>query len=205
MEEIRWPKEEKDSSLFLNAEITTFESPSTIKEGRLRSIARVIAWTVASASTSFDDDGSLIFSTKEASTFPWESRTTIPNLASSVSLKIAPSKLILMSDGGGGSHLGRDRWGGNDYNVVVGCASVNLWSICLAKGMTWANGKGLLLVQRWLQRDQIVHVIDANSSRFLSCSNTNLASSKKFENFLDLQNNPFKESFYEKRNQLIFW
>ena len=41
IEEIKWPKEEKDSSSFLKAEMTTSESPSTIKEGRLRSIAKV--------------------------------------------------------------------------------------------------------------------------------------------------------------------
>ena len=43
IEEIKWPKEEKDSSSFLKAEMTTSESPLTIKEGRLRSIAKVTA------------------------------------------------------------------------------------------------------------------------------------------------------------------
>ena len=58
MEEIKWPKEEKDSSSFLKAEMTTSESPSTMKEGRLRSIAKVTAQTAAKASTSSDEDGS---------------------------------------------------------------------------------------------------------------------------------------------------
>ncbi|KAL0005398.1 hypothetical protein SO802_012959 [Lithocarpus litseifolius] len=53
-----------------NAEMTTSESPSTMKEGRLRSIVRVMARTAASASTSSEEDGSCIFSTKEAITFP---------------------------------------------------------------------------------------------------------------------------------------
>ena len=75
IEEIKWPKDEKESSSLLKAEITTSESPLTIKEGRLRSIARVIARTAARASTSSEHDGSLIFSANDASTWPWESWT----------------------------------------------------------------------------------------------------------------------------------
>ena len=62
---------------------------------------------------------------------------------------------------------------------------VNSWSICLADGIIWDNGKRLLLVRSWFRRNQIVHVIDANCSGCLSVSSTNLASSKKFENFFD--------------------
>ena len=172
----RWPKEERHSSSFLKAEIITSKSPSTIKEGRLRSIVRVIARTVASVSTSSDEDGSLIFSTNAVSTFPWESRTTTPSPASSISLNTAPSKLTFRCDGGGGSHLSWDLWGEAVYTGFAGCISVNSCSICVVDGMTWDSEKALLLVRSWLRRDHIVHVINANNSGLLSDFSTNLVS-----------------------------
>ena len=86
-------------------EIINSESPSTIIEGRWSSRAKEMALTTANASTSFKEDGNLIFSNMEAITLPWWSQTTTPSLASSVSRNTAPSKLIFKLVDGGGFHL----------------------------------------------------------------------------------------------------
>ena len=52
IEEIKWPKEVKDSSSLCKAEIINSESPSTITEGRWSSRAKKMALTAANASTS---------------------------------------------------------------------------------------------------------------------------------------------------------
>ena len=57
IEEIKWPKEEKHSSLLRKAEIINSESPSTIIEGRWSSRAKEMALIVANASTLSEEDG----------------------------------------------------------------------------------------------------------------------------------------------------
>ena len=61
IEEIKWPKEVKDSSSLCKAEIINSESPSTITEGRWSSRAKEMARTAANASTSSEEDGNLVF------------------------------------------------------------------------------------------------------------------------------------------------
>ena len=61
IEQIKWPKEVKDSSSLRKAEIINSESPSTITEGRWSSRAKEIALTAANASTSSEEDGNLVF------------------------------------------------------------------------------------------------------------------------------------------------
>ena len=94
IEQIKWPKEVKDSSSLHKAEIINSESPSIITKGRWSSRAKEMARTAANASTSFEEDGNLVFSNMEAITLPWWSRTTTPSPTSSVSRNTAPSKLI---------------------------------------------------------------------------------------------------------------
>ena len=105
IEEIKWPKEVKDSSSLRKAEIINCESPSTITEGRWSSRAKEMARTAANASTSSEEDGNLIFWDMEAITLPWWSRTTTPSPALSVSRNTASSKLIFKLVNGGGFHL----------------------------------------------------------------------------------------------------
>ena len=70
-EEIKWPKEENDSSSLRKAEIINFEVPSTITKGRWSSRAKEIALTAAITSTTYEEDGNLVFSNMEAITLPW--------------------------------------------------------------------------------------------------------------------------------------
>ena len=70
IEQIKWPKEVKDSSSLRKAEKINSESPSTITEGRWSSRAKEMARTTANASTLFEEDGDLIFSDMEAITLP---------------------------------------------------------------------------------------------------------------------------------------
>ena len=66
---IKWPKVASDSSLF-KALITTFESPSMMIDEKPSLAAKDTAWTAASASTSSVEGGSVIFSDKDARTWP---------------------------------------------------------------------------------------------------------------------------------------
>ena len=61
IEQIKWPKEVKDSSSLHKAEIINSESPSIITKGRWSSRAKEMARTAANASTSSEEDGNLIF------------------------------------------------------------------------------------------------------------------------------------------------
>ena len=105
IEEIKWPKEVKDSSSLHKVEIINSESPSTITEGRWSSRVKEMALTAANASTSSEEDGNLVFSDMEAITLPWWSQTTTPSPTAFVSQNTAPLKLISKLVDIGGLHL----------------------------------------------------------------------------------------------------
>ena len=57
IEEIKWPKEVKDSSSLHKAEMINSKSPLIITEGRWSSRAKEMALIVANASTLSEEDG----------------------------------------------------------------------------------------------------------------------------------------------------
>ena len=85
--------------------IIVSESPSKSDWCIPISVAKITARFAANISNSSLLQGFPTFSAKAAMTYPDESRTTTPILASSLSLNIAPSKFILYSPGFGGIHL----------------------------------------------------------------------------------------------------
>ena len=114
IEEIKWPKEVKDSSLLRKAEIITSESPSTIIEGRWSSRAKEMALIVANASTLSEEDGTWFFWTRRPSPFPSGHEQPLP------------TPLLL-------SHEIRHHWSWSSSSLTM---KGSIWCAVLARHLT---------------------------------------------------------------------
>ena len=110
--------------------MTTFESPSRMMEDRPISWTKAKAQIVAIVSKSAIKGGRGTFFDKEAMTRPRLFRITIPIHASLESLKTAPSKFTLKTEGGGGDQL---TWVAVVGDFVNMCFSIYyVWDILLS-------------------------------------------------------------------------
>ena len=100
---IRWPKEAIHSSSKLREFIMVSESPSNTTVWRLNSLANRIALLHARASTSSTNGSKAILSKIAQITFPSWSLITTPIPAAPSSWKMAPWKLALHQELGGGN------------------------------------------------------------------------------------------------------
>ena len=125
-----------------------------------------MALAAAIASTRTEEHGNWTYSDKDASTCPWLSRIITPKPALLMSLKSAPSKLILSEFSGGGIQVTQPVLGAE---TGAWCTQFSRWkteSICRAFGMTWAIGNALCCTLIWFLRVQIVHINTTINSTF---------------------------------------
>lgn len=156
----------------LNAFITSSELPSKLNLENPSSVAKESALAIAIASTRSNEKGSWIFFEREASTCPRSFQIITPNPTFSMSLNVAPSRLILRQPSGGGIIATRLE----DEATVWERWTLFAWwkstKACWEIGSAYEMGCSLLLTLNWFLQNQIFHKITAINSTLYCASVT---------------------------------